>query len=46
MTLFEQAKARYEALGVDVEAAMDKLAQVPVSRATTCVASTEIPARP
>ena len=31
MTLFDQAKARYEALGIDVEAAMDKLARTPVS---------------
>ena len=31
MTLYEQAKARYEALGIDVEAAMDKLAKAPVS---------------
>ena len=25
MTLYEQAKAKYAALGIDVEAAMDKL---------------------
>ncbi len=31
MTLYEQAKAKYEALGIDVEAAMDKLAKAPVS---------------
>ena len=31
MTLYEQAKARYEALGIDVEAAMDKLAKAPIS---------------
>ena len=31
MTLYEQAKARYSALGIDVEAAMDKLAKAPVS---------------
>ncbi|MBQ8150060.1 MAG: L-rhamnose isomerase [Clostridia bacterium] len=31
MTLYEQAKARYEALGIDVEAAMEKLRNAPVS---------------
>ena len=31
MTLYEQAKARYEALGVDVEAAMNKLQHAPVA---------------
>ncbi len=31
MTLFEQAKARYEALGIDVEAAMAKLKAAPLS---------------
>ena len=31
MTLYEQAKAKYAALGIDVEAAMDKLAKAPVS---------------
>ncbi len=31
MTLYEQAKARYEALGIDVEAAMAKLAKAPLS---------------
>ena len=31
MTLYEQAKAKYEALGINVEAAMDKLAKAPVS---------------
>ncbi len=39
MTLYEQAKAKYEALGIDVEAAMDKLAKAPcpctAGRATT-----------
>ena len=31
MTLYEQAKACYEALGIDVEAAMEKLRNAPVS---------------
>ena len=31
MTLYEQAKARYEALGVDVEAALAKLEKAPVA---------------
>ncbi|MBR4067411.1 MAG: L-rhamnose isomerase [Clostridia bacterium] len=31
MTLYEQAKARYEALGVDVEAALAKLEKAPIA---------------
>ena len=31
MTLYEQAKARYEAIGVDVEAALAKLQKAPIA---------------
>ena len=31
MTLYEQAKAKYEALGVNVEAAMETLKKAPLS---------------